>query len=333
MPETAPAPITYGDEITVDSISNFAALGSLNAMTQRWMTLSVLVVSRDGSRRIVRVGLATLINTVLFPAFATAALHSHPGGDGQRWEGVRKVALDMPKIDGQKVLLWNRGDHRRAAPKSRYMVGLYVPYGGSKTAELSVVPVNHVPVVRSVRADLADIASGWDTFWHGRYVFSNHLRQQVVSRLVDGIIAYSWAEMDRVVAASKPRQTDVWRTEAALTASLVKMAVGPITGDPALWARRLARNIDVNAFRIRLDKGQVPGVDTRANPWGPTAETLISTTPTGDVNEKKVAIAEWHEANQRNTEDIVLKYHDSEMQLPYEEHDGYNDEHDHDPLA
>ena len=273
----------------------------------------------------------TLVNTVLYPAYAIKPLAS--GGGIQRWEGLRLSALAVPKEPGQELVLWNRGNHRMAAPKGRYMVGLYAPYRGVQNTELSKTPVNHIPGVRAVRADLARISAGWDVFWHSRFVFQNHLRQQVVSRLVDGILAYGWAEMARVSAAARPVQSLTWEMEVALSADLVRMAVGPITGDPELWARVLARNIDVDAFRIRLDKGQVPGIDTRATPWGPTAETLISTTPTGDVNEKKVAVAEWHEVHQRNTEDVILKYHDSEMQLPFEEHDGYSDEHDHDPLA
>ena len=331
MPEetTAP-PITYGDAITESSIATLASLGGVPATT--WLDLSPLILSRDGSRRIIRVGpKITLMNLVFYPGFAIRPLSS--AGGAQRWEGCRLAALAVPREPGQELVLWNRGNHRMAAPKGRYMVGLYAPYRGLQDTELSKTPVNPIPAVRSVRAELARISAGWDVFWHSRYVFQNHLRQQVVSRLVDGILEYGWAEMARVSAAARPVQSLTWETAVAVSAELVRMAVGPMTGDPSLWARRLARNIDVDAFRIRLDKGQVPGVDTRATPWGPTAETLISTTPTGDVNVKKVAITEWHEANQRNTEDVILKYHDSEMQRPFEAHDGYSDDHDHDPLA
>ena len=323
-------PITYGDPITEGSIATFASLGGVPAT--QWIDMSPLVLSRDGSRRIIRVGpKLSFINTTLYPAFAIRPLSST--GGAQRWEGCRLAALATPREPGQELVLWNRGNHRIAAPKGRYMVGLYAPYRGVQNTELSRTPVNHIPGVRAVRAELAEISAGWDVFWHSRFVFQNHLRQQVVSRLVDGILEYGWAEMARVSAAARPVQSLTWETAVAVSAELVHMAVGPLTGDPALWARRLARNIDVDAFRIRLDKGEVPGVDTMATPWGPTAATLISTTPTGDVNEKKAAVAEWHEAHQRNTEDVILKYHDSELQLPFEEHDGYNDEHDHDPLA
>ena len=331
MPEeTIAPPITYGDPITEGSIATFASLGGFPST--QWIEMSPLILSRDGSRRIIKVGPPlTFINTTLFPGYAIKPLSSL--GGLQRWEGCRLAALAIPREPGQELVLWNRGSHRTAAPKGRYMVRLYAPYRGVQNTELSVPPVNHIPGVRAVRAELARISAGWDVFWHSRYVFQNHLRQQVVSRLVDGILAYGWAQMASVSAASRPDQSDTWRTGTELAADLVQMAVGPLTGDPELWARVLSRNIDVDAFRIRLDKGQVPGVDTRATPWGPTAETLISTTPTGDVNEKKVAITEWHETNQRNTEDIVLKYHDSEMQRPFEEDDSYNQDHDHDPLA
>ena len=73
-------------------------------------------------------------------------------------------------------------------------------------------------------------------------------------------------------------------------------------------------------------------MDTRATPWGPTAETLISTTPTGDVNEKNVAITEWHEAHQVKTEGEILPYHDDELQRPVEQSFGYEDMHEHEPL-
>ena len=329
MSTVTQSPITYGDEVVADSISDFVTLGKRG--NTRWLELSPLVVSRDGSRRIIRAGRATLVNTTLFPAYATNPLNSHSNSSNlQRWDGVRLVALSLPRVSGQKVLLWNAGVHRTGAPQNKSMVGLYVPYVGSPTTELSETPVNHIPALDAVKSELAEVASGWDLFWHSRFVFQNHLRQQVISRLVDGILAYGWAEIAKVAAAARPAQTSTWRTEAVLIASLVRMAIGPLTGDPALWSRVLSRNIDVNAFRARLDKGQIPGVDTRATPdWGPTAETLISTTPVGDVNEKKVAIAAWHEANQRNTEDVILKYHDSELQRPVELTFGYDDSHEH----
>ena len=326
MPTTPP--ISYGDAITTDSVATLESLGKLPAT--KYQSLALLVVSRDGSRRILNVGKATLPNLTFFPAYATKPLHSNPLGDFQRWAGCRLVALAMPRETGQQVLLWNQGDHSRVAPEGKQMVGLYVPYTGTPTALLSKKPVNHIPLIHTLRSELSSIAAGWDIFWHSRFVFANHVRQQVVSRLVDGILAYGWAEIAKVEAAARPGVNPAWKMETALTADIVRMAVGPITGDPALWARRMARNIDVEAFRLRLAKGEIPGVDTRAMPWGPTAETLISTTPTGDVNEKNVAIVEWHEANQVNTEGKILPYHDDELQRPVEQSFGYAYEHEHD---
>ena len=325
---TPPTPISYGSEITTDSVATLESLGGYP--TTKWQPLALLVVSRDGSRRILNVGKATLINTILRPAYATKPLHSSPLGDFQRWEGCRLVALSMPRETGQQVLLWNQGLHSRAAPEGKRMVGLYVPYTGTPTALLSAEPVNHIPLIHTLRSELSSIAAGWDIFWHSRFVFANHVRQQVVSRLVDGLLAYGWAEIAKVEAAARPGVSPAWKMETALTADIVRMAVGPITGDPGLWARRMARNIDVEAFRLRLAKGEIPGVDTRAMPWGPTAETLISTTPTGDVNEKNVAIVEWHEANQVNTEGKILPYHDDELQRPVEQSFGFEYEHEHD---
>ena len=323
--------ITYGNEITADSVATLASLDPSHVPNERFMALSFLVVSRDGSRRILREANTTLLNLTLFPAYATKPLTAQSGGF-QRWEGCRLVALSMPRETGQQVLLWNQGKHRAGAPKGKHMVGLYVPYTGSPTAELSVEPVNPVPTVRAVRAELADIAHGWDLFWHSRYVFQNHLRQQVTSRLVDGLLKYGWKLIETAETAARPAVTPNWNIEIGLAADLTRMAVGPITGDPAMWGRRLARNINLDTFRTRLDKGHVPGVDTRAVPkWGPTAETLLSTIPTGTINETKTAIAAWHEAHQRHTEDVILPYYDVEMQLPVERSFGYEDSHEHDP--
>ena len=324
MPQTT---ISYGSTITTDSVATLESLGGLP--TLKWQPLAFLIVSRDGSRRILNVGKAVLANLILYPVYVTKPLHSSPLNDFQRWEGCLLVALAMPRETGQQVLLWNQGTYSKVAPEGKRMVGLYVPYTGAPTAGLSAKPVNHIPLMHTLRSELASIAAGWDIFWHSRFVFANHVRQQVVSRLVDGLLTYGWAEIAKVEAAARPGVNPAWKMETILTADLVRMAVGPITGDPALWARRMARNIDVEAFRLRLDKGEIPGVDTRANPWGPTAETLIRTTPTGDVNEKKVAIAEWHEAHQVNTESLILPYHDDELQRPGEQSFGYEYEHEH----
>ena len=319
--------ISYGSAITTDSVATLESLG--RPPSTRWQSLALLIVSRDGSRRILNVGKAVLANTILLPAYVTKPLHSRPVDDFQRWEGCRLVALAMPRETGQQVVLWNQGDHSRVAAEGKQMVGLYVPYTGSPTALLSKEPVNHIPLMHTLRSELSSIAAGWDIFWHSRFVFANHVRQQVVSRLVDGILAYGWAEIAKVEAAARPSASPAWKMETAITADIVRMAVGPITGDPALWARRMARNIDVEAFRLRLALGEIPGVDTRATPWGPTAETLIRTTPTGDVNEKNVAITEWHEAHQVHVEGEILPYHDDELQRPVERSFGYEDEHEH----
>ena len=327
MPTPTP-PISYGSAITTDSVATLESLGGLP--TLKWQSLAFLIVSRDGSRRILNVGKSVLANLILYPIYATKPLHSRPTNSFQRWEGCLLVALAMPRETGQQVLLWNQGNYNIVAPEGKRMVGLYVPYTGTPTAGLSAEPVNHIPLMHTLRSELSSIAAGWDIFWHSRFVFANHVRQQVVSRLVDGILAYGWAEIAKVEAAARPGVSPAWKMETELTADIVRMAVGPITGDPALWARRMARNIDVEAFRLRLAKGEIPGVDTRATPWGPTAETLIRTTPTGDVNEKNVAIVEWHEANQVNTEGKILPYHDDELQRPVEQSFGFEYEHEHD---
>ena len=223
-------PISYGSAITTDSVATLESLGGLP--TSRWQRLAFLIVSRDGSRRVLNVGQATLINLVLYPAYATKPLHSNPAAEIQRWDGCRLVALSMPRETGQQVLLWNQGLQTKGFPDGKLMVGFYVPYTGTPTAGLSAEPVNHIPLMHTLRSELSSIAAGWDIFWHSRYVFANHVRQQVVSRLVDGLLAYGWAEIAKVEAAARPGVNPAWKMETALTADIVRMAVGPITGRP-----------------------------------------------------------------------------------------------------
>ena len=330
-----PTPISYGSEITTDSVAT-DSVARRTPQHLRWQSLALLIVSRDGSRRILNVGqgrarqyhsVASLRDetAALKPTWRLSALGGLPSR--RAVHAARDWSASTPLESGRT--------YSRAAPEGKRMVGLYVPYYAAATAvdrrqDSQSEPVNHIPLIHTLRSELSSIAAGWDIFWHSRFVFANHVRQQVVSRLVDGILAYGWAEIAKVEAAARPGVNPAWKMETVLTADVVRMAVGPITGDPALWARRMARNIDVEAFRLRLAKGEIPGVDTRAMPWGPTAETLISTTPTGDVNEKNVAIVEWHEANQVNTEGKILPYHDDELQRPVEQSFGFEYEHEHD---
>ena len=329
--ETTAPPITYGDPITESSIATYPSLGGFPST--RWIDMSPLILSRDGSRRIVKVG----PNADVYQHHPVPGIRDQAADLWGRYPAVGGVppgGADDSQGAGAGVGALESRESQNGRPEGsvhgRTLCALPRQYPDYRAIQDAGQPHPSRPG-GSCRACE-------DLRWVGRVLAQplrvpNHLRQQVVSRLVDGILLYGWAEMSRVALAARPAQSDAWKGETTLSADLVRMAVGPLIGDPALWARVLARNIDVDAFRIRLDAGQVPGVDTRATPWGPTAETLISTTPTGDVNEKKVAVAEWHEAHQRNTEDVILKYHDSEMQRPIEEHDGYEDEHEHDPLA
>ena len=185
-------------------------------------------------------------------------------------------------------------------------------------------------------ADLARISAGWDVFWHSPFRVSPiTFRQQVVSRLVDGILAYGWAEMAR----RSLRRRDLAGTVAApgrwKTALVCRPRADgrrPNHGRPGA----VGATSGTEHRRGRLQdaprrKGRFPGVDTRATPWGPTAETLISTTPTGDVNEKNVAVAEWHEAHQRQHRGTSFSSTTmTNSSEPVEESFGYDYEHEHD---
>ena len=139
--------------------------------------------------------------------------------------------------------------------------------------------------------------------------------------------------MESTLGPATTSITSNWQTTVDLKTDLIRMATGPITGDPAMWSRALARNIDIEAFRLRLVKGEIPGVNTLTTPWSPTVHTLIkSPVPTGNVNEKSAAIAEWHESNLLNTENMVLGYHDDELQRTPEKTYGFEDDHVHNPL-
>ena len=135
--------ISYGDEITENSVATLLSLGGHGGT--KFQSLALAVVSRDGSRRILNVGKTVLANLVKYPAYLTKPLHSNPLGGIQRWEGCLLVALAMPRETGQQVILWNYGDHSNVTPSGKQMVGLYVPYAGTPTAALSKEPVNHIP--------------------------------------------------------------------------------------------------------------------------------------------------------------------------------------------
>ena len=329
MPEENTNLITFGDEIVATSEITWAGLHKVEARGQVPATL--VHVSRDGSRRIVRTLVIHIVDPINYPDYATNPFSSHY--PNQRWEGIRYLAANLPRQPGQKVLLWNQPARLSKLPKDRDMVGMYVPYGtANQTTRLSDYPVNPYQRCRELRDEIAAIAHGWDWTWHGRYVFSDHLRQQVTGRLVDGLLAESESKIAAYLAATPDPENDTtWETRLATLEAEVKIVCDICTGDPAIWARRIARNVDLHAFRARLDAGEVPKPDTTTTPWTPgTAVRKLIIPSTVKITSERIELAaRWHDANRAIVESTILGYYD--LTLPVELEYGYEIGHEHDP--
>ena len=329
MPEENTNLITFGDEIVATSEITWAGLHKVEARGQVPATL--VHVSRDGSRRVVRTTEVHIVDPLNFPDYATNPFSTHY--PNQRWEGIRYLAANLPRQSGQKLLLWNQQTSGSRLPKDRDLVGMYVPYGAANQATpLSDYPVNPYERCQELREEIAAIAHGWDWTWHGRYVFSDHLRQQVTGRLVDGLLAESETKIAAYLAATTDPENDTtWETRLATLEAEVKVVCDICTGDPAIWARRIARNVDLHAFRARLDAGEIPKPDTTTTPWTPGAAVrkLIIPSTVKITSERIELAARWHDANRAIVESTILGYYD--LTLPVELEYGYEIGHEHDP--
>ena len=329
MPEENTNLITFGEEIVATSEITWAGLHRTNDFSSVLATL--LHLSRDGSRRVVRTTELHIVDPIRAPEYGTNPLSAHY--PNQRWEGIVYLAVNFPRLAGQKVFLWNRPFAPSILPKDRDMVGMYVPYGvANQTTPLSYYPVNPYERCQELRDEIAAIAHGWDWTWHGRYVFSDHLRQQVTGRLVDGLLAESESKIAAYLAATTDPENDTtWETRLATLEAEVKVVCDICTGDPAIWARRIARNVDLHAFRARLDAGEIPKPDTTTTPWTPGAafRKLIIPSTVKITYERLELAARWHDANRAIVESTVLGYYD--LQLPVELEYGYDIGHEHDP--
>ena len=321
--------VTFGDEVVATSETTWAGL--YRDVRENNVPATLVHVSRDGSRRIVRTLEIHIIDPVDLPEYATNPFSTHY--HVQRWDGIRYLAVNLPRQPGQKLLLWNRPIRRSTLPRDRDMVGMYVPYGtANQTTPLSSYPVNPYERCQELREEIAAIAHGWDWTWHGRYVFSDHLRQQVTGRLVDGLLAESESKIAAYLAATTDPENDTtWETRLATLEAEVKVVCDICTGDPAIWARRIARNVDLHAFRARLDAGEIPKPDTTTTPWTPGAAVrkLIIPSTVKITSERLELAARWHDANRAIVESTVLGYYD--LQLPVELEYGYDIGHEHDP--
>ena len=329
MPEENTNLITFGDEIVATSEITWAGL----YRPERWhqVPATLVHVSRNGSRRVVRATEIHIVDPLKLPDYATNPFSTHY--PNQRWEGIRYLAANLPRQPGQKLLLWNQPFPPSRLPKDRDMVGMYVPYGvANQTTRLSDYPVNPYERCQELRDEIAAIAHGWDWTWHGRYVFSDHLRQQVTGRLVDGLLAESETKIAAYLAATTDPENDTtWETRLATLEAEVKVVCDICTGDPAIWARRIARNVDLHAFRARLDAGEVPKPDTTTTPWTPgTAVRKLIIPSTVKITSERIELAaRWHDANRAIVESTILGYYD--LTLPVELEYGYEIGHEHDP--
>ena len=329
MPEENTNLITFGDEIVATSEITWAGLHKVEGASQVPATL--VHVSRNGSRRIVRTLEIHIVDTIKHPDYATNPFSTHY--PNQRWEGIRYLAANLSRQPGQKLLLWNQPFPPSRLPKDLDMVGMYVPYGvANQTTRLSDYPVNPYERCQELRDEIAAIAHGWDWTWHGRYVFSDHLRQQVTGRLVDGLLAESESKIAAYLAATTDPENDTtWETRLATLEAEVKVVCDICTGDPAIWARRIARNVDLHAFRARLDAGEIPKPDTTTTPWTPGAAVRKLAIPsTVKITSERIELAaRWHDANRAIVESTILGHYD--LTLPVELEYGYEIGHEHDP--
>ena len=323
---TTPDPnlIDYGDEITATSEATITSLG-FNLVRDGAAHITTLFMSRDGSRRIVRAEAMQATNLTHSPNSATRPLSLT--SPYQRWEGLRGVALHLAQ-PGQTPILWHDASHSRTAPKMREMVGLYVPYGAvTRTTDLSVTPVNPLERCAELKETLATIANGWDQGWMGRYMFSNHLRQQVTGRIVDGLLAFAWARLEYFILGYNPLtfETDILPIEED-----VKVVCDICEGDPSLRSRQVARNLDLLAFQLKLNLGEVPKPVTTSIPWQPgTPIVKANLVGIDNINTRNEVSARWHDRNRQVVEDTILRYYDVNMQAEPEVTYGYTTDHDH----
>ena len=303
-------PINWGDEIKPDSVWSYENLGY--APTHPYATVVLVVLSRDGSRRIVYSPTAGVSNPLIRPNDVHDG--SRPDKTFQGWKGIKLHAEWIKTDPGQTVFLLQhpKGEGHYGAHR---FPGNYLPHGviGAQT-RVSLVPVNPIPAMSKVRDAISTIAAGWDTVWHSRYVFSDHLRQQVTSRVVDGLLADIERNIQTLLTDARPSDNDYWKAKIPPIEAAAKALCGICTGDPYLWARTIARNIDLDAFRLRLDQGEVPAMNLTTKPWQPGA-TVASVTypPATDVNEKKELAARWHDTNRAIVEDDILRWYDEDL--------------------
>ena len=311
---STPTLINWGDEIKLNSdlAWDWAHLGFVPSNGTG--TMALIVLSRDGSRRIVRGTWASIPRETHYPDHAVL---KEPSSGYQNWEGIIRHVQWVKDDPAQTVFMLQppEGEGRVGVQQ---MPGRYMPHGviGGQTRPV-LDPVSPITAMSKVRDDISGIAAGWDTVWHSRYVFSDHLRQQVTGRLVDGLLANIERDIQTLLTDARPAENTYWKAKLPPLQVAAKTICGVCAGDPYVWARVLARNIDLNAFRVRLDQGQIPAVDMTTKPWQP-GTTIASLTfpPNTDVNAKKELVARWHDTNKAVVENDLLRWYDEVVRDP-----------------
>ena len=319
---TAQAPISWGDEIRPDSVFSWSHLGFTTFDDAAYFALVIL--SRSGSRRIIRTTIAAVPSASHYPALAVVAAPNKPH---QSWEGIKNHVEWLKDEPEQTVLMLQRPAGKGHITRYK-MPGMFMPEGtiGAQTRPVPD-PVNPIDGTDKIRDAVAAIAAGWDVVWHSRYVFSDHLRQQVTGRLVDGLLADIERDIQTLLTNARPAENTYWKAKLTPIERAAKALCALCTGDPYVWARILARNVDLDAFRLRLDQGEVPALDMVTKPWQPGASvSAITFPPNTDVNAKKELVARWHDANKAIVENDLLRWYDEIVKNPeptYEPHEGH----------
>ena len=307
-----PTLINWGDEIKPDLAWDWTHLGF--SPGDGYGTLVLIVLSRSGSRRIMRALHAVVPKASTFPL---EAVLSDPSDNFQNWEGIKRHAEWVKDFPTQTVLMLEPPVGKGAVGFYQ-MSGKYMPNGviGAQTRPV-VEPVNPIPATSKIRDALSGIAAGWDVVWHSRYIFSDHLRQQVTGRLVDGLLANTERDIQALLTDARPAENTYWKAKLPPLEAAAETICGLCTGDPYVWGRALARNIDLDAFRLRLDQGEIPAVDMTTKPWQPGTTVASITFPPGtDVNAKKELVARWHDTHKAIVENDLLRWYDEVVRDP-----------------
>ena len=302
--------INWGDEVRPDSVWSFTHLGF--SPISKYEHAVFITLSRDGSRRVMHSSVVAVIN----PDIAPNEVHdeSNPALTYQGWAGMRLHA-EYIKTDPGQITLMIALPAGAGLTASHRIPGKYLPHGaiGAQTRPV-LEPVNPIPATSKLRDNISIVAAGWDVVWHSRYVFSDHLRQQVTSRIVDGLLANIERDIQKLLLNARPAENTYWKAKLTPIESAATAVCGICTGDPFLWARVLARNIDLDAFRLRLDQGQVPAINMTTKPWQPGDTVAAITYPKNtDVNAKKELAARWHDTNREVVENDLIRWHDEEL--------------------